>query len=54
MSDKVKMALIATYPRMAEIFLQLTGARNNVTGESVYASFERAVEIAFGSESKSA
>ena len=46
MSDKVKMALIATYPRMAEIFLQLTGARNNVTGESVYASFERAVEIA--------
>lgn len=46
MSDKVKMALIATYPRMADIFLHLTETRENVVAESVYASFERAVEIA--------
>ncbi len=46
MNDKIKMALIATYPRMADIFLQLTEGRENILASSVYASFERAVEIA--------
>ena len=46
MSEKIKMALIATYPRMADIFLQLTEKQENIAAASVYASFERAVEIA--------
>lgn len=46
MGEVIKMALIATYPSMAEIFLRLASGRENVVARSEYASFERAVEIA--------
>lgn len=46
MSEKIKMALIATYPQMADIFLKLTEGYGNIEAKSTYASFERAVEIA--------
>lgn len=46
MKDKVKMVLIATYPTMAEIFLELTGQRPDLRAKSINASFERAVETA--------
>ena len=46
MKRKIKMALIATYPRMAELFLEITNEMENVIATNVYASFERAVEIA--------
>lgn len=50
MKEKVKIILIATYPTMAEIFLELTGARTDLEAHSINASFERAVEIAKGLE----
>lgn len=43
---KVRLALIVTYPKMAEIFLQLAARRPQIQAVSEYASFERAVEIA--------
>lgn len=46
MERKIKMALIATYPKMAELFLQLTEKMDNVEVNSVYASFDEAVKIA--------
>ena len=52
MSDKIKMTLIATYPKMAEIFLHLTEGHENIEAASIYASFERAVEIAKDVEAK--
>lgn len=50
MGEKIRMALIATYPSMADIFLQLTSEREDIEAISEYASFERAVEYAKGLE----
>jgi len=52
MGEMVKMALIATYPQMADIFLELTKQREEIQAYSVYASFERAVEVAKEMERK--
>lgn len=46
MGEVVKMALIATYPKVARLFLQLTAEKPGIEAVSKYASFERAVEIA--------
>lgn len=46
MRSKVKLALIATYPTMADIFVELTKNRKELEAKSIYASFEQAAEIA--------
>lgn len=46
MKEKIKIVLIATYPTMAEIFLELTKTRADLEAQSINASFERAVDIA--------
>lgn len=46
MSEKIKLALIATYSDMADIFLHLAKDMDNVEAISVYASFETAVQTA--------
>lgn len=50
MSDKIRMALIATYPKLAEIYLNLTDNRENIISYNVYASFEEAAKIALEME----
>ena len=52
MNRKIRMTLIATYPKMADIFLRLTAEYKDVEAASIYASFERAVEIAKELEAK--
>ena len=52
MGEMIRMAMIATYPRMAETFLQLAGERPDILAVSRYASFERAVAIAKEMERK--
>ena len=46
MAEKIHMALIGTYPKLAEIFLNLTDNREDIVAYSVYASFEEAVKNA--------
>lgn len=46
MSEKIRMALIATYPKLAEVFLNLTDNRTNIISYSIYASFEEAAKTA--------
>lgn len=46
MSEKIRMALIATYPKLAEIYLNLTDNRENIVSYNIYASFEEAAKIA--------
>lgn len=46
MSEKVRMALIATYPKLAEVFLDLTENRNHIISYNIYASFEEAARTA--------
>ncbi len=46
MTSKIKMTLIATYPKMSEIFMELVKDREDVEGNSIYASFERAAKTA--------
>lgn len=46
MSQKIRMALIATYPKLAEIYLNLTDSRKNIISYNIYASFEEAARTA--------
>jgi len=46
MKRKIKLALIATYPTMAEIFVDITKDRGDLEARSIYASFDRAAQIA--------
>lgn len=46
MSSKVRMALIATYPKLSEVYRELTNSRDSITAYNVYASFESAANIA--------
>ncbi len=52
MKGKVKIALIATYPAMAEIFLNITRNRKDLEACSIYASFDRAAQIAAKMEAR--
>ena len=46
MAAKIRMALIATYPKLAEIYLNLTDSRDDIIAYNVYASFEEAAKTA--------
>ncbi len=46
MKRKTRLALIATYPTMAEIFVDITKNRPDLEARSIYASFDRAAQIA--------
>ncbi|MGN0159122.1 MAG: sigma 54-interacting transcriptional regulator [Brotaphodocola sp.] len=52
MKSKVRLALIATYPTVADIFIELTRNRRDLEAVSIYASFDNAAAIAEEMERK--
>lgn len=50
MNKKINMVFIGTYPEVSKIFMELTERHEGISGRSVDASFERAVEAAVSLE----